>query len=270
MTHINDEIEKHAALERFIEEFERKKKLGDLFEPSSDYDYLKYLAGRVTRGSTEEHFVSLQKDACAKKFAWVMGADGLLRFLTQSNLDALRSLGCEDRWIRRKLEYGEHFRLGIFYRSEQCVLATWDGIFSLIDQHYSDNISKKIRNNSQLLRDTNFDEIEKRARSSYLNGATYFEINEASINGYSTDPRFMSEERFSECEGTLEESRGFLYNRLGLSKLFDGSGFTKDAYGRLVVREYLQPNVPVREISEFYYLNLPITLDDLNLDSQSN
>ena len=263
MAHVTRESEESMALERFVEEFKRKLESGASFIPSSDHEYLQHLAGRVTRGSTEEYFVHLQKDVGAKKFAWVMGADGLSRFLTQSNLDALRSLGCEDRWIRRKLENGEQFQLGVFYRSDRCIAATWDGIFSLVDAHYSDNISAKIRRHSQALKSTNYDDIEERARLSFLNGASYFDVNEASVHGYSSDPRFMSEERFTECEGTLEESRGFLYHRLGLSKLFDGSGFTKDSYGRLVVREYLQPNVPVHDIPGFRYLPLPISLNEL-------
>ena len=270
MTHSAKESQKSAALDRFVEEFKRKLEAGALFIPSSDHEYLQHLAGRVTRGSTEDDFVHLQKDVGAKKFAWVMGADGLSRFLTQSNLDALRSLGCEDRWIRRKLENGEEFRLGIFYRSDQCIAATWDGIFSLIDGHYSENISAKIRWHSQALKSTSYDDIEERARLSYLNGLTYFDVNEASVHGYSSDPRFMSEERFAECEGTLEESRGFLYHRLGLSKLFDGSGFTKDANGRLGVREYLQPNVPIRDIPGFRYLPLPIDLKELMDNPQAS
>ncbi len=192
-----------------------------------------------------------------------MGGDGLMLFLTQSNVQALRSIGCEDYWIRRKLENGDHFRLGIFYGSEQCVLATWDGVLSLLDSHYSNNISSKIQRHTDALKKMSFDEIEARARLSYLAGASYFDVDEVAVNGYSTDPRFMSEERFSECEGTLEESRGFLYDRLGLSRLFDGSGFTKDMHGQLFVREYLQPNVPVRDIPGFRYLDLPIDDTDL-------
>ncbi len=73
-----------------------------------------------------------------------MSADGLIIFRKKSNIQALRSIGCEDRWIRKKLEDGEHFRLGIFYRSDKCVQATWDGILSLIDKCYSKSISTKI------------------------------------------------------------------------------------------------------------------------------
>ncbi|CAF3114030.1 unnamed protein product [Rotaria sp. Silwood2] len=226
------------------------------------------MAGRVTRGSKETDFEYLQKDKPAvKKFAWVMGDDGLSLFLEKLNLEALRSIGCEDKWIRRKLENGEHFRLGIFYRSPECVLATWDGILSLIDAYYPKSISMKVRRHENALKEMDFNVIEAHARLSYLRGASYFDINELAVDGNSSDPRFMSEERFLECEGTLEESRGFLYHRLGLSKLFDGSGFTKDSSGRLCVREYLQLNMPIRDIPGFRYLDLPIDTTDLMPDS---
>lgn len=259
-------FEKNTAVERFAEIFERKDQRGVNVD-SINHDFLQQLAGRVTRGSQESHFVYLQKDRAAKKFAWVMGDDGLILFLTQSNVEALHSIGCEDRWIRKKLEDGEYFRLGIFQRSEECFPATWNGIFSLIDRHYSENISSKIRRHAQALKQMSHDEIEARARISYLGGCSYFDINEMGIDGHSTDPRFMSEERFSECEGTLEECRGFLYNRMGLSRLFDGSGYTKDSNDRLIVREYLQPNVPVQDLPGFRYLNLPIDDTDLMPDA---
>jgi hypothetical protein len=73
----------------------------------------------------------------------------------------------------------------------------------------------------------------------------------------------MSEERFLECEGALEDSGGFLYNRLGLSRLFDGSGFTKDLNRQLYAREYLQPNMSVRDLPGFRYSDLDIDSADL-------
>lgn len=67
-----------------------------------------------------------------------------------------------------KLEDGEHFRLGIFYRSDPGVSATWDGILSLIDKCYSKSISTKIYQHVNTLKRMSFDEIEARARLSYL------------------------------------------------------------------------------------------------------
>jgi hypothetical protein len=255
-----------SIIQTFTKIFYSKDKQDDANNSIKEGD-LQQIAGRVTRGSEEAHFEYLQKDIGARKFAWVMGADGLILFLKQSNIQALRSIGFEDRWIRKKLEDGEHLRLGIFNRSEKCVPATWDGILSLIDKHYPKSISSKIWQHADALKRLSFDEIEDRARLSYLEGASYFDVNELAINGCSTDPRFMSEERFLECEGTLEESRGFLYNRLGLSRLFDGSGFSMHSNGELCAQEYLQPNVPVREIPGFRYLDLAIDSADLMPDA---
>lgn len=256
-----------SAIDLYTKIFNNKDKINNMTVLMSN-EQLRQMAGRVTRGIKETDFEFLQKDGpMVKKFAWVMGDDGLSSFLKQSNLNALRSLGCEDRWIRRKLENGEHFRLGIFYKSSDCITPTWDGVLSIIDTYYPKSISLKILRHADALKQMNFDEIEARARSSYLNGASYFDINEAAINGFSDDPRFMSEERFLQCEGTLEESRGFLYNRLGLSKLFDGSGFTKHSNGQLCVQEYLQLNIPVQNIPGFRYLDLSIDAKDLMADA---
>jgi hypothetical protein len=196
-----------------------------------------------------------------------MGDDGLILFLKQSNIQALRSIGCEDRWIRKKLEDGERFRLGVFYRSDKLVPTTWDGVLSLIDKYYPKSISIKIGRHADALKRISFDEIEACARLSHLQGASYFDINELVVNGYSTDTRFMSEERFLECQGTLGECCGFLYNRLGLSCLFDASSFNKDSSGQLCVREYLQPNAPVRDLPGFRYLDLAIDTADFMPDA---
>jgi len=256
----------HDALEKFTDIFERKNR-NEIINDSIDVECFRQLAGRVTRGLKEEHFTYLQKNRTVKKFAWVMGADGLILFLREpSNLQVLHSLGFEDVWIRKRLEDGEKFRLGIFPQSDQCVPATWDGIMTLIDRYYSNNISNKVRQHIETLKQMTYDEIEARARLSYLNGASYFDVNELAIDGCSNDPRFMSDERFAECKGTLEQTRGFLYNRLGLSAFYDGSGFTKDKHGQLAVREYMQLNIPVRDISGFRYLNLPIDDNELTPD----
>jgi hypothetical protein len=162
---------------------------------------------------------------------------------------------------------GQRFRLGVFYRSDQCVPATWDGIFSLIDQHYPKSISSKIWEHADALKSMTFDEIEARARLSYLQGASYCQVNDLPNDGFFNDPRFMTEERFSLCEGTLEQSRGFLYNALGLTSLYDGSGFTKDSTGKLHIREYLQLNLPVRDLPGFRYLDLSFDTNDLISDA---
>ena len=252
-------------IERFSNIFQRKNQANDSGGRMNDED-LNQLAGHVTEGSNEADFEYLDKNQI-KRFAWVFGGDGLKLFLKQSDIEMLRSIGFEERGIRKKLEMGRRYRLGVFYKSDKCVAATWDGIFSLIDQHYPKSISSKILQHADALKSMTFDQIEARARLSYLQGAAYFQVNALPSNGFFNDPRFLTEERFSLCEGTLEQSRGFLYNVLGVTRLYDGSGFTKDSTGHLHVREYLQLNLPVRDLPGFRYLDLSIDTNDLIPDA---
>ena len=249
-------------IEKFANIFQWKNDNSDgVCEQVLSEKELDMIAGRATQGLTDVDFENLQKD---KKFAWVLGGDGLDLFLKKSNIEALRSIGCEDRFIRKKLEDGRHYRLGIFYKSEQCALATWDEALSLIDRYYSKSFSTKICQHKDAFKSMTFDEIEARAKSSYLNGKTYFKVNEeGTVLGYP----YMTDDVFSACEGTLEEARGFLYNRLGFTGLFDGSGYTKDSAGQLHVKEYLQLNLPVRDIPGFRYLHIPIDMNDLHPDA---
>ncbi len=152
------EPENDAALQTFVELFERKNQ-NNIYSDSIHHKNLQQLAGHVTNGSKEEDFAYLQKAGTAKRLAWVIGDDGLTLFLTQSNLQAVRSIGYEDRSIRKKLEDGLHFRLGIFYKSDKCVPATWDGVLSLVDAHYPNSISSKIRRHVDALKKMSFDEI---------------------------------------------------------------------------------------------------------------
>lgn len=245
----------------FVNLFETKNKEGYTSCPITEED-LQPLAGRVVQGTRESDFEYLVKTWTGKKVAWVMGGDGLILFLKYSNVNALRAIGFEDRWMRTKLESGNRFRLGIFYQSDQCVPGTWDGILSVIDKHYPKSISMKVFQHGTALKETSFDEIETRARLSYLRGDSYYHVDTCR-----NDTRYMTDERFSECEGTLEECRGFLYHRLCLTGLFDGSGFTKDESGKLHVREYLQLNAPVRDIPGFRYLDIAIDSADLLPDA---
>jgi hypothetical protein len=241
-----------------------RSSLGHVLE---DHDtttqHLSHLLGRVTYGTTNsdpalEH---LQRDGPLRPYAWVMGADGLQLFLQSPNhLEALYKIGFERDWIARKLEDHNVFMLGVFPVSDklQPVPATWDGVFDLVRRAYPDSVSRKVLQHADKLRTVPFEEIERQAMESYLKGATYLTVNETAVNGISRDPRFMDEARFAACEGTLAQARGFLYNKMGLSKFFDGQGFTKNAEGRHFVREYIIPNQKTTAIPHFHYLPLRV------------
>ncbi len=155
----------NTTIQTFAKIFEANQKQIGADNTITEED-LRQIAGRATCGSNEAHFEYLQRNHHGKKFAWVMRSDGLILFLKQSNIQAFRSIGFEDRWMRKKLEKGERFRLGVFYNSDQCVPTTWDGVLSLVDNYYPKSISMKIWRHADALKRMSFDEIEARARSS--------------------------------------------------------------------------------------------------------
>ena len=68
--------------------------------------------------------------------------------------------------------------------------------------------------------------------------------------GRAKGPRYIDDARLarSECRGTLAEVRGWLFKRLCMRELDDGSGCTKDEHtGELVVRECLVRNRPLTD-----------------------
>ena len=237
-------------------------------------ELLQRVCGRITRGSSDAHFSDLHKDGKrTKPLVWVIRSDGIEMLMggVENGTEAvtgdgggdlrgtgggrggtarerLHRLGFTDDWISAKLTNGERFRLALFPAS-QAVPATWEGVMLLVGSHYP-MVSDKVRAHERALRTWRFEAIQRRAMSGFLRGCTYFEINEASVAGASEDPRFISTARLAarSCEGTLEEVRGWLYFVLGLSELFDGSGYTRAPDGTRMVQEYMMPN---RDVEAF-------------------
>ena len=71
------------------------------------------------------------------------------------------------------------------------------------------DVALKVLAREQELRSISFSELQQRASAGYLNGATYFDINEAAVCGTSTDARYMDTARLAshDCEGTVEQVR---------------------------------------------------------------
>lgn len=236
-----------------------------------DDGLLARLSCRVCRGSSAEAFLTLHPDGPSKKpWSWVVGDDGIRMLLGGQRhgsagafvLERLRSLGFNDFWVRKKLADGERFRLALFPRAS-AFAATWDGIMSLVREHYPQRLADKVTQHETSLRSERFEAIQ--AQAGFLRGASYFEINEAAAHGVSDDTRYIDTARLGsdDVEGTLGEVRGWLYFVLGCSDLFDGEGWTRDASGRRVVREYLMPNRFVDDFDAFEWVDLPLALDDL-------
>jgi len=161
-------------------------------------------------------------------------------------------LGYEKSWIRSKLSRGQRFRAILWGEGSSptdILPATWEGVATFAAKHFGPAIGARIAAQLPALRATSFDSIEADAAvpGGFLGpGATYFDINEAATRGSSPDPRFMTPERYLGSDGGLAATRGFLYNAMGLSRLYDGSGRTSTPSGRISLPEFLMPN---REIA---------------------
>lgn len=195
-----------------------------------------------------------------------LGADALALLLCERGdvLSRVRKLGLTDEWLRVKLGAGENIRLALFPLTE-AVPATWDGVMRLVRTHYP-KVSSKVDACEVGLRTERFVDIQRRASEGFLRASTFFEIDEAAVDGKSSDPRYIDSERLASptCSGSLEEVRGWLYHVIGLTEVFDGCGWTKDRRGARVAREYLVRNRTVAEFGDgFAWIELPISLADL-------
>lgn len=198
-----------------------------------------------------------------KQFAFSFAEDGCLVFLEENPVDALRSLGYEDKFIAKKLDNRELFRMGIWARNYTVAKqATWDGIFDLVKSSFPE-VAPIVLRHADALKTRSFDDIEAEAKAGFLRGASYFDINEAAVKGFSPDERYVTAERLLASKGGLPEVRGFLYNRMGLSRLFDGKGYTKNEVTSIHLKEFLVRNCAVDSIPGFRYVDLKIDRDEL-------
>merc|ERR1711924_107916 len=104
-------------------------------------------------------------------------------------------------------------------------------------------IPSKVSAQADKLRVTSFWDIERLAKEEFLEGSTYADVEKTAVCGCSNDPRYIDDARLTQRSGSLAEVRAWLYNRMCLSDLYDGSGWTRDEHTKeLVVREYLVRN----------------------------
>ena len=220
---------------------------------------LAQLCGRVTKGSSDSDFATLSHAGLeGAPFVFVIGNDGIQRFLEMDARSAMTGLGFEHWWIDEKLEEGKRFTL-ILFPARNAQPATWDGVFNLVSQNFNEPIPSKVLAQADNLRSMSFWDIELQAQKELLNGETYAAVERTSTCGWSEDARYIDDVRLAapKCSGTIAEVRAWLYNRLCLSELYDGSGWTKDEHtGELVVREYLVRN---RLLEEFeIFISIPL------------
>ncbi len=186
------------------------------------------LAGRVTRAlphRIEADLAHLQRRP-DKRFAWLVGGDGLNKMLEcEQHMDILALVGFKRDWVEARLNEASVFKL-IVMPAFETYPATWSGLFALVRSAVPTNLAAKILRHEDALRTTPFAEIEAKAKSSFTRGLTFFEVRIAfneigsllpvMIHYMSTifgqvgergpsDDRFIGDKQLEELEGTLEQ-----------------------------------------------------------------
>ena len=190
---------------------------------------------------------------------FVIGADGLRRFLEMDPRSAMVGLGLKDSWIDEKLQEGSELKLLLLQRTA-AQLATWDSVFRLYRQHLIEPIPSKVLGQEERLQLTPFEEVQRMAQKEFLRESSFQEVK-SSARGRSHDPRYITDGHLlgDICKGTLAEVRGWLYNRMNLNELYDGSGWAKHEHtGELAVKEYIMPNKRVNEFEVFLFVDLNV------------
>eukprot|EP00750_Incisomonas_marina_P030714 INCI7642.1.p1 GENE.INCI7642.1~~INCI7642.1.p1 ORF type:complete len:476 (-),score=56.39 INCI7642.1:1223-2650(-) len=211
------------------------------------------LGGRVLHGY--EHMPGFGRLLSAdewKRLSWVFGPEAFPQFLGKTPREVCLMLGFGARWLKASLEKGKAFQLVLFpMDSVGATRADWDGVEHLLKIHYQHVWETAVECHFAHLRETPFQDIQAAA------GYDMAEVNLAGrdpVSGESADPRYMSlqrlQKRISESTRpvTAIEVRQFLYDEIGLKKLFTGCGTTHNDDGNPGIPEYLAENRQLQDI----------------------
>lgn len=210
------------------------------------------LCGRIVRGSSPEEFETLTDDL-SRKLVMLMGADGLEQMLEKpDDYEKLLAIGWEHKDVEYYIDLGKEFKLVVFNESA-AKLADWNSAIEAVIDVYPD-IADKLHANLELLKTVSYAEIEASA------GYTFHEVRK---NGDS-DPRFMTYDRYKKSSGNLVETRAFLYLSIHLRELYSGDGYTYTPEGERGLKEYIIPNMSLKDLDEYLLLDLNATLPKSN------
>ena len=193
-------------------------------------------------------------------FSFIIGSCGLYNLSKyKSDYDKLILLGFTKEWIELQLYNGNQFNLYLFPEKSnnyKATLAKWDGIFELIKINEPE-IHKKIVPFIKELKDTPFEDIEAKSDFEFL------DVDELGQN----DKRYLTKQRFLEIKQddlTLVDVRFFLYSFMGLTKYFDGDGYSVDQYGNKGCKQYLIKNIKLNEINNIKIIELNVQIPNTN------
>ena len=219
------------------------------------------LSGRMIHGTPADpdFGTGLLSSDRWKRLSWCFAPDALEGFLGKDTYEVCLMLGFGRSWLDAKIPEGKRFKLAIFPSEEvDAKPATWEGVADLVKSNYPE-VWLKVAAHLPQIQSMSFADIEELAG---------YNIEKANMKGRkggahdtegeSEDLNYTSLQRLLKRDGTLVQIRQFLYDELGLKKLFTGDGSTINDDGTPGPREYLAKNVALESIEGCVVVDAPV------------
>lgn len=201
------------------------------------------LFGRIIKGKKENDFKTLSNDE-RRKIIMLIDMQGLETISSLSGRDKLLFLGWDKRFLKQNIDAGYLFKMVVFPEVEGIKIATWDNVLEMIKEFYPGIVFPLSIVDE--LKETSFKEIES------LAGYNFLDVKEKN------DPRFMDLNKLQNSCKSVIDYRSFLYHSVHLKEQFSGDGWTHDAHGKRIVREYVFPNTQIKKLKDATMLDVEI------------
>jgi hypothetical protein len=198
------------------------------------------ICGRVMRGRRGSSQFDRLSFAKGRRLAWITGPVGMQTFLNLSDTEIVLGIGKDRTWLDEKLREGMEWKLAVIPQAA-CELATWDGLFNMIQTYYPIDVAAKLLRWKDDLADT------------ALVTTIEAHLTTGNVKDDPLHKDHMSEEAYLACEDTAVNARLFLWHSLGVNDQFTGTGYTTGG-----VDEYLMPNLPLAEVREYKLIDLHV------------
>lgn len=207
--------------------------------------------GRIIRGLSPEHFERLSFNPNCR-ITFLIGSDGFDMLDGKNGYEMLKMIGYPQAFIENICSQGYLFKIIAFTDTLDTKLATWENLFLLACEAYSEFASDFLTHENALTL-LEFEDFES---------AAGYKFNDVKSAG-DKDARYMTYERYSKSSRNLLETRAFFYFTLGLNKLFSGDGYTYDEEGNRRFKEYFVLNKNLSELDLYYLINLDVEIPTL-------
>jgi hypothetical protein len=215
------------------------------------------LCGRIIRGKAPADFETLSDDR-SRLVVMLTDSEGLTTLCGKTDYECLVVIGHHPDHIKGKLSTTPpHSYKLVVFPAQEAILANWSGVFDLATRLYPE-LNQPVSAFGSILssgpfriqdgKSVAFRSIERQAGYNFMDADK------------SSDPRFMTIEKFRASERGPVELRALLYHTMHLRELFMGDGYTYDEKGNRGVREYVLPNKRIAEISGAVVADMDVRL----------